>query len=167
MASCEAFRNNAPCVVHNTVLHILIEVVPSKMELCDARSVERFNSFTSVSRSWLSRCMDMLRNDFASETIQFERVVQALIYALFVHFLVNGERAVALWIGRWWELGVWSREGELFTSLVTAIILGFIFSHLLNSDQLHEFLRKHNFSIATIAFNTCPSHQVKSIVVRI
>jgi hypothetical protein len=77
---------------------------------------------------------------------QFERVVQALIYALFVHFFVNGERAISLWAGKWWNFGVWNGEGELFASLVTAIVLGFFLSYLLNSDRLHEFFREHNFS---------------------
>jgi hypothetical protein len=77
---------------------------------------------------------------------QFERVVQALIYALFVHFFVNGERMLAVWIGKWKSFGAWNSEGELFASLVTAIALGVLFSYLLNSDSLHGILRRFNLS---------------------
>ncbi|MFZ6772336.1 DUF6338 family protein [Undibacterium sp. SXout7W] len=77
---------------------------------------------------------------------QFERVVQALIYALFVHVIVIVERAASLGIGKWRQFGDWSADSELFASLFTAIILGFCFSYLINSDRLHEKLRKLNLS---------------------
>jgi hypothetical protein len=77
---------------------------------------------------------------------QFERVVQALIYSLFVHFLVTGERLAALEIGSWKKLGAWTAESDLFASLVTAIILGTIFSYLINSDRIHGILRKCGIS---------------------
>lgn len=73
---------------------------------------------------------------------QFERVVQALIYSLFVHFAVSAERLIALKVGKWKELGSWSQESDLFASLVTAIVLGTIFSYFINSDRLHGILRK-------------------------
>jgi len=77
---------------------------------------------------------------------QFERVVQALIYAIFVHFIVNLECLLAVAIGTWRNLGAWSREGELFASFITAITIGILFSYLLNSDLLHRALRKINLS---------------------
>lgn len=77
---------------------------------------------------------------------QFERVVQALIYALFVHFFVVVERLAAVWIGKWINFGSWNPEGELFASLITAIILGVLFSYLMNSDRLHGILRRFNLS---------------------
>lgn len=78
--------------------------------------------------------------------IQFERIVQALIFALFVHLLVPIERAIALKAGRIWSVGNWTTEGELFASLVTAIFLGLAFCYLINLDLLHAFLRKFNLS---------------------
>jgi hypothetical protein len=78
--------------------------------------------------------------------LQFERVVQALIFALFVRFMVIGERKVAISIGEWRSIGHWDSEGELFASLVTAIALGLMFSYLMNSDRLHGLLRKFNLS---------------------
>lgn len=77
---------------------------------------------------------------------QFERVVQALIFALFVHFFVNGVRAIALWLGKWKNVGQWDNESELFASLIIAIALGAFFSYLINSDRLHSILRKFNLS---------------------
>ncbi|MCS0585554.1 DUF6338 family protein [Massilia pinisoli] len=77
---------------------------------------------------------------------QFERVVQALIYSLFVHFVVSAERLAAIKIGRWRVLGLWDSESDLFASLVTAIILGTVFSYLINSDRLHRNLRKFGIS---------------------
>jgi hypothetical protein len=77
---------------------------------------------------------------------QFERVVQALIYALFVHFFVVVERAAAVSIGKRINFGAWNPEGELFASLITAITLGVLFSYLMNSDRLYGILRKFNLS---------------------
>lgn len=78
---------------------------------------------------------------------QFERVVQALIFALFVHFLVTGcARPLLLLSGRYRSFGTWDQEAEAFTSLFIALGLGVLFSYLNNSDRLHSRLRAWGFT---------------------
>lgn len=78
---------------------------------------------------------------------QFERVVQALIFALFVHFVVVGcARPLILLVGRCYSFGVWDQEAEAFTSLAIALALGVLFSYLNNSDRLHSRLRAWGFT---------------------
>lgn len=78
---------------------------------------------------------------------QFERVVQALIFALFVHLLVNSAARPLLHLaGLLHSFGVWDQESEAITSLFTALAVGVIFSYLNNSDRLHRHLRKWGFT---------------------
>jgi hypothetical protein len=77
---------------------------------------------------------------------QFERVVQAIIYALFVNFLVAFERGGLVWAGSLYSFGPWDHRAELTASISTAIALGVVIAYLINSDRLHEFLRQYNVS---------------------
>jgi len=81
----------------------------------------------------------------------FERVVQALIYAIFVHFLTLVVKVVLLKIGQSYSLMSWSDNVELFTSFVLAVLVGVIFSSLINSDRVHKIFR-------TIGLSTRSSH---------
>lgn len=78
--------------------------------------------------------------------VQFERVVQALIYALFVHFLVDIVEWASLFIGKHKSFGVWTSESDIFSSLVIALMLGTGFSFLINSDKMHGFFRRCGLS---------------------
>lgn len=72
---------------------------------------------------------------------QFERVVQALIFSLFVRCAVSIERLLLEWTSNWIVIGAWSAEAELFASLVSALLLGFGAACLTNNDALHAYLR--------------------------
>jgi hypothetical protein len=78
--------------------------------------------------------------------IQFERVVQALIYALFVHFFVILLHKFLLSIGKYKNLGYWDSDAELIASLCVAIFIGIAFSFLMNSDKAHRIFRKFGLS---------------------
>ena len=78
--------------------------------------------------------------------VQFERVVQALIFTLLVSGLVVLERFGLEFIGRWFSLGAWDKDSELLASIVSAIGLGLGVARLTNNDALHEWLRKKRFS---------------------
>lgn len=72
---------------------------------------------------------------------EFERVVQALIFALLVKVAMLAVRAVTLFCGRWLAVGTWTGDTELVWSPVLAISLGLLFVALANSDRIHERLR--------------------------
>jgi len=78
--------------------------------------------------------------------VQFERVIQALIYALFVHFIVVVIRWACLKLGEQWSGGTWSSESELFVSLLVALAVGVGFSFLINSDWIHRLFRNCGLS---------------------
>jgi Family of unknown function (DUF6338) len=73
---------------------------------------------------------------------QFERVIQALIYSFLVRVLVEVEEIALLQIGKHIQLGVWDKQAELIAAGVTAIVLGFIFASLANSDGGYRLARK-------------------------
>jgi len=73
---------------------------------------------------------------------QFERVVQALIFTVFVQATVYIAKGSALLIGRRWCLAPWTGNCELVSSMVSAILLGLLFAYFANNDKIHKLLRK-------------------------
>ncbi len=72
---------------------------------------------------------------------QFERVVQALIFTLFIQALVSIFKYLLLKAGVYWSVGNWSDSSALITSIIIAIGFGIVFSHFSNNDKIHKFLR--------------------------
>lgn len=81
-----------------------------------------------------------------AKPIQLERVLQALVFTLFVRVLVFGEQLVLQFAGRWIQLRNWDTEAELVASLITALLLGLTGAHLVNTDRLHQWLRDQRIS---------------------
>ena len=75
---------------------------------------------------------------------QFERVVQALIFTLFVKILVFSSG-----IGRHWGSNQWNSDVELAASVVIAVCLGFVFVYFANTDRFHSLIRKFGISKET------------------
>jgi hypothetical protein len=73
---------------------------------------------------------------------QFERIVQALIFTIFVQAMVFPLRITLLFIGRYVHLAVWDESSLLMWSIVCAILFGFVFSYYANNDKFHKFIRK-------------------------
>lgn len=73
---------------------------------------------------------------------QFERVVQALIFTVFIQGFVYLIKAILFYVGRSWPLFVWDSHSDLIWSLVVAILLGIIFSCFANNDKFHKMFRK-------------------------
>lgn len=101
---------------------------------------------------------------------QFERVVQALIFTVVVQALVTLEQWAALEIGDVFSLGPWTPASALAASLITAVVLGFVFAILNNADTLHALARRFGLSTRSgypsewfAAFYTCRSHIVLQI----
>ncbi len=80
-----------------------------------------------------------------SKPSQFERVVQALIFTVVIQLLVKFEVFIALWLGKWVDLGSWTATSSLAASLLTAIIGGIVFSIGTHGDA-HSLLRKWGLS---------------------
>ena len=75
---------------------------------------------------------------------QFERIVQALIFTLFVKILVFSSG-----IGRHWGINQWNSDVELAASVVIAVCLGFVFVYFANNDRFHSLIRKFGISKET------------------
>ncbi len=72
---------------------------------------------------------------------QFERVVQALIFTLFIQALVSIAKYVLLTIGGYWNIGSWTESSSLIVSIIIAIAFGVVFSYFANNDKIHKYLR--------------------------
>jgi hypothetical protein len=73
---------------------------------------------------------------------QFERVVQALIFTIFVQALVHIVKKALFFFGKIWPLLIWNTHSELIWSVVSAILVGIAFSYFANNDKIHRKLRK-------------------------
>ena len=72
---------------------------------------------------------------------QFERVVQALIFTIFIQGFVYLIRESLLFIGTKWPLFDWNFNSNLIWSVVVAILFGLFFSYFANNDKIHKKLR--------------------------
>lgn len=73
---------------------------------------------------------------------QFERIIQALIFTLFIQLVVFAEKLLFYYIGKTFSLGSWSVQSELLCSVITAILLGGLFSAFSNNDLFHKLARR-------------------------
>lgn len=81
---------------------------------------------------------------------QFERVVQALIFTIFVQVQVIILHWLFLIFGRHvYSFGYWSENASLTLSILIAILTGLIFSRFANNDKIHSYLRKLSFTKQT------------------
>jgi len=77
---------------------------------------------------------------------QFERVVQALIFTLFVQVLVFLIKSILVLAGNILPLFPWNSQADLVWSILCAIFLGGIFSYFANNDKIHKKLREIGFT---------------------
>ncbi len=77
-----------------------------------------------------------------SRPSEFERVVQALIYTVFVQFLIIVIQWVFIKVGQFVvALGTWTQDSKIIWSVLIALGLGILSSWLANTDKLHLQLR--------------------------
>lgn len=81
-----------------------------------------------------------------TKPVQFERVVQALIYTVSIKAIVFLEQKLAEWVGRFFVFGAWTENSNLIASLLTAVSLGLLISKFLNGDHLHNCFRRWGFT---------------------
>ena len=84
-----------------------------------------------------------------SKPSEFERVIQALIFTLFIQAFVIIVHFLLLKIGIYFSIGIWSDNSSLIASIVTAIVFGVIFSYYANNDKIHKYLRDKNITRET------------------
>lgn len=72
---------------------------------------------------------------------QFERVIQALIFTVFVQGFVFALKPTALWLGQFHSFGHWTNLTSTIWSYISAIALGFLFSFFANNDFFHALIR--------------------------
>jgi len=72
---------------------------------------------------------------------QFERVIQALIFTVFIQATVYLVKDILLWLGKWISLGTWGSSTHTIWSFTTAIGIGFLFSYFANNDLFHRLMR--------------------------
>ena len=77
---------------------------------------------------------------------QLERVIQALIFTLLLNGTVVLEKHLLLVASGWLLLGYWNQDAELIASIATALVMGFLFAWLTNTDHVHAGLRKLKIS---------------------
>jgi hypothetical protein len=78
--------------------------------------------------------------------VQLERVIQALVFTLFVKAFVVAEQWLLERIGSIYTLGSWNTNTELTASLSTALAIGLFGSWIANRDNLHQYLRRKGIS---------------------
>ncbi|MDO9164220.1 MAG: DUF6338 family protein [Methylococcaceae bacterium] len=78
--------------------------------------------------------------------IQFERVIQALVFTLIINVLIVPTKWALLHIGNIFAVSQWNSTSELVTSVIFAILIGGFLSHLTNNDSFHSRLRRFGFT---------------------
>lgn len=77
----------------------------------------------------------------APKPSQFERIVQALIFTIFIQGIVFSLKPLLIFLGKTHSFGQWNESTRIIWSYISSIFLGFIFSVFANNDRLHSLLR--------------------------
>lgn len=82
-----------------------------------------------------------------NKPVQFERVVQALVFTVFIQVAVSIEKWGLLALGRkYFVLGPWTENIALGASIGSALALGLLVAFASNSDAVHKLLRRLKIS---------------------
>ena len=77
-----------------------------------------------------------------TKPVQFERIVQALIYSFIVNTLVSILRQILLFAGKFMPLGAWDHSVELIASASVAIALVILLSFFMTNDAFFSLARR-------------------------
>lgn len=80
---------------------------------------------------------------------QFERVIQALIFTMFVRVGVTIIHSTAEFVGEYCSVGSWSNSSDLVWSLIIAVSYGLALSYWANNDTIHRRLRDRRITRET------------------
>lgn len=84
---------------------------------------------------------------------QFERIIQALIFTLFIQCATNITEYLILLIGKYFSIGVWDDSSELIWSVVYSILIGFTLVYYTNNGKFHHFLSNLKITKQTSHFS--------------
>ena len=76
-----------------------------------------------------------------SKPSQFERVIQALIFTLFIQVIVLIIEMLLILIGKSWTIGMWDHSATITWSIIVAVALGTSTANFANNDKIHKVLR--------------------------
>ncbi|PHS24546.1 MAG: hypothetical protein COA84_09190 [Robiginitomaculum sp.] len=77
-----------------------------------------------------------------SKPPQFERIILALIFTLFIRLLVSLSKLIFLYAGNFVIIGSWGPITESFWSIIISIFIGIIFAFISNRNYVHGYLSK-------------------------
>jgi len=72
---------------------------------------------------------------------QFERVVQALIFTLFIQVTIIILEVWLKYVGNYWAIAKWDESSRVIWAVAVAVLFGLIFSYFANNDKLHNRFR--------------------------
>ncbi len=84
-----------------------------------------------------------------AKPIQFERIIQALIFTLIIQILIVPLEFILTFAGRGLAFRPWDAFAAQFSSVLLALSLGITLAYATNRDVLHGWLRKISFTTKT------------------
>ena len=72
---------------------------------------------------------------------QFERIVQALIFTIFIQGATYLLKRICLWMGCIVSISELNNHSDVVLSILLAIMFGVVFSYFANTDKIHKKLR--------------------------
>ena len=73
---------------------------------------------------------------------QFERVVQALIFTVFIQAIIYLIKGLLIYFSRFISFGSWTEGSQLIWSVCCAALLGLFISYFANNDKFHAVFRR-------------------------
>ena len=100
-----------------------------------------------------------------------QRVIQALIFSIFVKAAVESAESAFLHVGKLASFGYWSNRSDLALSVVVALAFGALLSWLVNTDRLYQGLRRLGLTTQTsrpsVWYSAFRDHQDTYVVLQL
>jgi hypothetical protein len=80
---------------------------------------------------------------------EFEAVVIALIYTIIINAIVEIVEMLCIALGNLVVIGEWNQLSKILWSIITALVIGVVWSYLYNNDIIHKTLRKRKITNQT------------------
>jgi hypothetical protein len=101
---------------------------------------------------------------------QFERIIQALIFTIFIQCAVLITKSVLIHAGKIYSFGAWDKTSELLWSLLFSISMGICFVYLIRHGTFHALMsrlgisnKSHYLSEWEDIFNNNPTYIIVNL----
>lgn len=84
-----------------------------------------------------------------TKPVQFERIIQALIYSFIVKAIVTLIGIISVYLGKFFQLGNWNPTTEIVVSAIVAIVLGIALAYFTTNDSFFAIARKIGITTRT------------------